>query len=195
MNSSQTNIFTTPPALEAVTLNDLRMGRGATAPATKKSTVGLTGVVLVAALAVGAFVVADPLGMKTTHDAKPAPLAMAPAPAALPMPDTTSQLAAPVAAPALAPGTPVTEPEPAVTKQAPRATVSRTPTQATRTTASKQRVSTSAAGSASTTSDSAPAVKSEPEMAKPSTTAVFPTPASPVRIGLLWRRRIRMSMS
>ena len=30
-------------------------------------------------------------------------------------------------------------------------------------------------------------------MAKPSTTAVFPTPASPVRIGLFWRRRIRIS--
>ena len=30
--------------------------------------------------------------------------------------------------------------------------------------------------------------------AKPSTTAVLPTPASPVRIGLFWRRRIRMSM-
>ena len=29
--------------------------------------------------------------------------------------------------------------------------------------------------------------------AKPSTTAVLPTPASPVRIGLFWRRRIRMS--
>ncbi len=29
--------------------------------------------------------------------------------------------------------------------------------------------------------------------AKPSTTAVFPTPGSPVRIGLFWRRRIRMS--
>ncbi len=31
-------------------------------------------------------------------------------------------------------------------------------------------------------------------MAKPSTTAVLPTPASPVRIGLFWRRRMRMSM-
>ena len=31
--------------------------------------------------------------------------------------------------------------------------------------------------------------------AKPSTTAVLPTPASPVRIGLFWRRRIRMSMT
>jgi hypothetical protein len=31
--------------------------------------------------------------------------------------------------------------------------------------------------------------------AKPSTTAVFPTPASPVRIGLFWRRRVRMSMT
>ncbi len=30
-------------------------------------------------------------------------------------------------------------------------------------------------------------------MAKPSTTAVLPTPASPVRMGLFWRRRIRMS--
>ena len=30
--------------------------------------------------------------------------------------------------------------------------------------------------------------------AKPSTTAVLPTPASPVRIGLFWRRRVRMSM-
>ena len=30
--------------------------------------------------------------------------------------------------------------------------------------------------------------------AKPSTTAVLPTPASPVRIGLFWRRRSRMSM-
>ena len=30
--------------------------------------------------------------------------------------------------------------------------------------------------------------------AKPSTTAVLPTPASPVRMGLFWRRRIRMSM-
>ena len=29
--------------------------------------------------------------------------------------------------------------------------------------------------------------------ANPSTTAVLPTPASPVRIGLFWRRRIRMS--
>ena len=29
--------------------------------------------------------------------------------------------------------------------------------------------------------------------ARPSTTAVLPTPASPVRIGLFWRRRIRMS--
>ena len=29
--------------------------------------------------------------------------------------------------------------------------------------------------------------------AKPSTTAVLPTPASPTRIGLFWRRRIRMS--
>ena len=29
--------------------------------------------------------------------------------------------------------------------------------------------------------------------AKPSTTAVLPTPASPVRIGLFWRRRSRMS--
>ncbi len=29
--------------------------------------------------------------------------------------------------------------------------------------------------------------------AKPSTTAVLPTPASPVRIGLFWRRRVRMS--
>ena len=29
--------------------------------------------------------------------------------------------------------------------------------------------------------------------ANPSTTAVFPTPASPVRIGLFWRRRMRMS--
>ena len=29
--------------------------------------------------------------------------------------------------------------------------------------------------------------------AKPSTTAVLPTPASPVRMGLFWRRRIRMS--
>ena len=29
--------------------------------------------------------------------------------------------------------------------------------------------------------------------AKPSATAVFPTPASPVRIGLFWRRRIRIS--
>ncbi|CRM86895.1 hypothetical protein [Pseudomonas sp. 22 E 5] len=31
--------------------------------------------------------------------------------------------------------------------------------------------------------------------ANPSTTAVLPTPASPVRIGLFWRRRIRMSTS
>jgi hypothetical protein len=31
--------------------------------------------------------------------------------------------------------------------------------------------------------------------ASPSTTAVLPTPASPVRIGLFWRRRIRMSMT
>ena len=31
--------------------------------------------------------------------------------------------------------------------------------------------------------------------AKPSTTAVFPTPASPVRIGLFCRRRIRISMT
>ncbi|MPM87447.1 hypothetical protein SDC9_134543 [bioreactor metagenome] len=31
--------------------------------------------------------------------------------------------------------------------------------------------------------------------AKPSTTAVLPTPASPVRMGLFWRRRIRMSMT
>ena len=31
--------------------------------------------------------------------------------------------------------------------------------------------------------------------AKPSTTAVLPTPASPVRIGLFWRRRVRMSMT
>ena len=31
--------------------------------------------------------------------------------------------------------------------------------------------------------------------AKPSATAVFPTPASPVRMGLFWRRRIRMSMT
>ncbi len=30
--------------------------------------------------------------------------------------------------------------------------------------------------------------------AKPSTTAVFPTPASPVRIGLFWRRRVRISI-
>ncbi len=30
--------------------------------------------------------------------------------------------------------------------------------------------------------------------AKPSATAVLPTPASPARIGLFWRRRIRMSM-
>jgi hypothetical protein len=30
---------------------------------------------------------------------------------------------------------------------------------------------------------------------QPSTTAVLPTPASPVRIGLFWRRRIRMSMA
>src|SRR5580658_1178032 len=30
--------------------------------------------------------------------------------------------------------------------------------------------------------------------AKPSTIAVLPTPASPVRIGLFWRRRIRISM-
>ncbi len=30
--------------------------------------------------------------------------------------------------------------------------------------------------------------------AKPSTTAVLPTPASPVRIGLFWRRRIRISI-
>ena len=29
--------------------------------------------------------------------------------------------------------------------------------------------------------------------ARPSTTAVLPTPASPVRIGLFWRRRVRMS--
>ena len=32
-------------------------------------------------------------------------------------------------------------------------------------------------------------------IAKPSTTAVFPTPASPVRIGLFWRRRVRMSIT
>ncbi len=31
--------------------------------------------------------------------------------------------------------------------------------------------------------------------AKPSTTAVLPTPASPVRIGLFWRRRSRMSIT
>ena len=31
--------------------------------------------------------------------------------------------------------------------------------------------------------------------ANPSTTAVLPTPASPVRIGLFWRRRVRMSMT
>ena len=31
--------------------------------------------------------------------------------------------------------------------------------------------------------------------AKPSTTAVFPTPASPVSMGLFWRRRIRMSIT
>jgi hypothetical protein len=31
--------------------------------------------------------------------------------------------------------------------------------------------------------------------AKPSTTAVLPTPASPVRIGLFWRRRIRTSIN
>ncbi len=31
--------------------------------------------------------------------------------------------------------------------------------------------------------------------ASPSTTAVFPTPASPVMIGLFWRRRIRMSIA
>ncbi|MNU53307.1 hypothetical protein D3C71_423390 [compost metagenome] len=31
--------------------------------------------------------------------------------------------------------------------------------------------------------------------ASPSTTAVLPTPASPVRMGLFWRRRIRMSMT
>ncbi len=31
--------------------------------------------------------------------------------------------------------------------------------------------------------------------AKPSTTAVLPTPASPVRIGLFWRRRVRMSIT
>ena len=31
--------------------------------------------------------------------------------------------------------------------------------------------------------------------AKPSTTAVLPTPASPTRMGLFWRRRIRISMS
>ena len=30
--------------------------------------------------------------------------------------------------------------------------------------------------------------------ANPSTTAVLPTPASPVRIGLFWRRRVRMSI-
>ena len=30
--------------------------------------------------------------------------------------------------------------------------------------------------------------------AKPSTTAVLPTPASPVNIGLFWRRRIRISI-
>jgi hypothetical protein len=35
---------------------------------------------------------------------------------------------------------------------------------------------------------------SEIRRAKPSTTAVLPTPASPVRIGLFWRRRVRMSM-
>ena len=31
--------------------------------------------------------------------------------------------------------------------------------------------------------------------AKPSTTAVLPTPASPVNIGLFWRRRIKMSIT
>ena len=30
--------------------------------------------------------------------------------------------------------------------------------------------------------------------AKPSTTAVFPTPASPARIGLFWRLLLRISM-
>ncbi len=41
----------------------------------------------------------------------------------------------------------------------------------------------------------APAARRPPTMrwAKPSTTAVLPTPASPVRMGLFWRRRMRMS--
>ena len=174
MSSSQKNIFSTPTtAQQPVTLNDLRLRSESTAPAARKSTVGLTGIVLVAALAAGAFVVSDPLGMKKSHDPKPAPMAMAPAmTAAPPVPAATSQLAAPIPAPALAPAMPVAEPEPAITKPAPRAATTRTP--AARPTLAKQRSTVTSSDSASNPSGSASpasAVKSEvAETPKPAAT-------------------------
>ncbi|MEP7083972.1 MAG: hypothetical protein ABI854_04475 [Betaproteobacteria bacterium] len=165
MSLSQSNVYAAPID-GPVTLNDFRLRGQSAAPATSKSTVGLTGIVLVAALAAGAFVIFDPLGMKATHipAVGPAPLAMATAvtaPSAPPAADMNNQLAMPVPAPALAPANTV-EPEQAVTKTAPRASA---PAPAARVAATRHRTRTTVIETPSSdtvTTNAAPVAKPAP---------------------------------
>ena len=160
-----------------VTLNDLRLRSEVAGQTSAKSTVGLTGVVLVAALAAGAFVMFDPLGMKHTGEQKPAPLAMAPAAPSVPI--MSNQIVAPPVAPAVTSTPALAEPatELPLLKSEPKATLSRAPV--TRATVTKQRSTTTTSesrrsDSAADTTASSPAVTTpsvnEPrEIAKPAT--------------------------
>ena len=177
MSPVQTSIY--PNAdVRPVTLNDLRLRSEVAGQAPAKSTVGLTGIVLVAALAAGAFVMFDPLGMKHASEQKPAPLAMAPA--APIVPSMSNQIVAPPVAPAM-PSTPaIAEPaaEPPVLKSEPKATVSRAPV--ARATVTKQRSTTTTSESRRSdntgdTTISSPAVKT-PSVSEPRES---PKPATP----------------
>lgn len=102
-----------------VTLNDLRVRSYITEHATSNSAVALSGMILVAVLAVGAFVMVDPLGMYSSPNPAPAAPAhvapVAPAAPALtneivlrPLPATIAKSVEPPAAQAPAARTPVT---------------------------------------------------------------------------------------
>ena len=184
MSPSQSNVYAAPLD-DSPTLNDLRLGSYGAVPVTAtRSTVGFTGIVLVAALAAGAVVMLDPLGMKASRTAAPgpAPLAMAPAitvPSAPPAADMNSQLATPVPAPALAPAKPIAEPEPVVTKSTPRAS---SPAPTARATVTKHRTTvTQSPDNNTSTTIPAPVAKSEPaETTKPAASAASaPTSSAP----------------
>lgn len=166
MSSVQT--ITYPSAnVRPMTLNDLRLRSQGTRPTAAKSTMGLTGIVLVAALAAGAFVMFDPLGMKSGHEPKPAPLAMAPA--APSVPATASPVATPLAPPVSpALSEPATEPA-TVLKAEPKPAVSRAPV--ARATVTKHRSTTTTfesrrSESAADTGGSSPAVDN-PSVSEP----------------------------